>query len=243
MLETLKLLGIKEKPAEVYSTALALGTSSVKEIAQKSGLKRPTVYVYLEELVKDGFMQKIPLGKKEYYQAVSPKILERMLENNLSELKKSMSNLEMIYAEGKGKPRVSSFEGEKGLNQIYEELKEARELIFWSDLSSVENLFPEAVRKINQATVDNRIFTREIMANTPEAKNSSKRWKATAGDLYSSRIATGPIYNDSVVYGNVVAFFRLERSNLFVVRIEDPTIAVTMTTLFDMAWRSGKPFM
>lgn len=243
MLETLKLLGITEKAGQVYNAALTLGTASVQDIARKAELKRPTVYVYLDELIKDGFVQKITIGKKEYYQAVSPKLLETRLEKNLNELKREMPQLEMIYAEGKGKPGVAVFEGEKGLNQIYEEMKQAKELIFWSDLSSVEALFPQEVQKINQATVENRIFTREIIANTPDAKASSRRWKVTAGDLYSSRLAVGPVFNDNAIYGNVVAFFRLQQQNLFVVRIEDPTIAATMTTLFEMAWRSAKPFI
>lgn len=242
MLETLKLLGIKEKAAHVYSAALTLGTSSVKDIATKAGLKRPTVYVYLEELVKDGFVQKITRGKKEYFQATSPHFIEMRLEENLKSLKKEMPLLEMLHSEGQGKPGVTVFEGEKGLQQMYEEVKHTKELILWSDLSSVEGLFPDAVRKISEAILDNKIFTREILADTPEARASSRRFAVTAGEFYMGRLATGPIFNDSVIYDNIVAFFRLQQNNLFVVRIEDPTIAATMKTLFEMAWKSAKPF-
>lgn len=242
MLETLKLLGIKEKAAQVYTAALALGTASVKDIAAKSGLKRPMVYVYLEELVQDGFAQKIPIGKKEYYQAVSPKFLETRLEQNLEAFKKEMPELESLHEHGKGKPKVTIFEGEKGLTQVYEEIKNTKELMFWSDLFAVEKLFPDAFRKINQATIDSKIYTREIIADTADARASARRWSVTAGELYASRLASGPIFNDSVIYDNVVAFFRLEQHNLFVVRIEDPTIAVTMKTLYEMAWQAAKPF-
>jgi len=55
-------------------------------------------------------------------------------------------------------------------------------------------------------------------------------------------ISSGPIFNDSFIYDNVVALFRIQQNNLFVVRIEDPTIAATMKTLFEMAWQSAKPF-
>ena len=242
MIEILKLLGIKEKAAEVYSAALALGTSPVRAIADKAGLKRPTVYVYLEELAKGGFVQKITIGKKEYYQATSPRLIEMRLEENLKALKKEMPHLEMLHNAGQGKPGVSVFEGEKGLQQMYEELKRTKELIFWSDLSSVERLFPDTVRKISEAILDNKIFTREIIADTPETRASSRRFKVVAADFYMGRLASGPIFNDSAIYDNVVAFFRIQQNNLFVVRIEDPTIAMTMKTLFEMAWRSAKPF-
>ncbi len=242
MIETLKLLGIKEKAAQVYTATLKLGTTSVKEIATKSGLKRPMVYVYLEELVRDGFVQKVPIGKKEYYQAVSPKFLETRLEQNLLSLKEEMPALELLHEQGQGKPSVTIFEGEKGLTQVYEDIKNTKELMFWSDLFAVEKLFPDAFRKINQTTIENKIYTREIIADTADARASARRWSVTAGELYDSRLASGPIFNDSVIYDNVVAFFRLEQHNLFVVRIEDPTIAVTMKTLFEMAWQTAKPF-
>ena len=242
MQQTLKLLGLSDKAAEVYGATLTLGTSAVKEIAAKAGLKRPTVYVYLDELIKDGFVQKITIGKKEYYQATSPKLIELRLEEHLSSLKKEMPHLEMLHSQGRGRPGVTVFEGEEGLRQIYEEVQHTKELIFWSDLSSVERMFPEAVHKISEAILSKSILTREIIADTPETRASTKRFAATAGELYTRRLATGPIFNDSAIYDNVVAFFRIQHSNLFVVRIEDPTIAETMRTLFEMAWLSAKPF-
>ncbi|MEK7574766.1 MAG: helix-turn-helix domain-containing protein [Patescibacteria group bacterium] len=243
MIYVLQNLGLNEKAAKVYMAALALGTSSVGKIAQKAGLKRPTVYLYLDELLKKSFIQRVCIGKREYYRAVDPKVLQKKLEDGLSEWKQQIRELELLQQENQGKPSVSVFEGEEGLLQMYEEIKNTKELIFWSDLSSVEKRFPEIFRKINQATIDNRIFTREIIADTPEARQSSKRWATTAGEMYMSRLASGPIFNDNVIYGNVVAFFRLQEQNLFVVRIEDVTIAETLKTIFEMAWRSAKPFM
>lgn len=242
MLETLKLLGLTEKVAQVYVATLALGTSSVKAIAEKSQLKRPTVYVYLEELARNGFVQKITIGKKEYFQATPPQFLETRLAQQLEVLKKEMPELELLHAQAQGKPGVTVFEGEKGLQQVYEEIKKTKEVMFWSDLCTVEKLFPDMFRKINLATIENNIHTREIISDTADARASSRRWAATAGEQYVARLATGPIFNDSIIYGNVVAFFRLQQQNLFVVRIEDPTIAITMKTMYEMAWQSAKPF-
>ena len=242
MIDTLKLFGIKEKPAQVYNALLTLGSSSVMDVAKKAGLKRPMVYIYLEELLGDGFVQKITIGKKEYYQAVSPKFLETKLEQNLSQLKKEMPELELLHEQGQGRPKITIFEGETGLNLVYEEIRKTKELMFWSDLFAVEKLFPESYRKINQATIENSIYTREIIADTADARASARRWAATAGEHYDSRLATGPIYNDSVIYDNVVALFRLQQQNLFVVRIEDPTIAITMKTIYEMAWLAAKPY-
>ncbi len=125
---------------------------------------------------------------------------------------------------------------------MYGEMENTNELIFWSDLSSVEKIFPDAYRRISERVAEKKIFTREILADTPDARASSKRWSVAAGEYYHSRLAIGPIFNDSVIYNNVVCFFRLQAHNLFVVRIEDVTIATSMKTLFEMAWRSAKSF-
>ncbi|MEK7854958.1 MAG: helix-turn-helix domain-containing protein, partial [Acidobacteriota bacterium] len=106
MIETLKLLGLKGRAADIYAAALMLGTSSVQDIARKANLKRPTVYTYLEEMIEDGFVQKMPLGKKEYYRAVSPRELEMRLEYNLKTLQKEMPELELIHAHAEGRPAV-----------------------------------------------------------------------------------------------------------------------------------------
>jgi sugar-specific transcriptional regulator TrmB len=243
MLQALQTVGLDEKEGKVYLAILALGTSSVKDIAYKSELKRPTVYLYLEELVKKGFVQRIPLGKKKYYQPVSPREIERRLELNVSSFKKEIALLESIGQKQQGRPTVQVFEGEAGLHQVYKDMIDMKEIIFWSDLSSVERIFPEEYRKMSERVMEKKIFTREILADTPEARQSSKRWSIAAGDYYTSRLATGPIFNDSVIYDNVVCFFRLQAHNLFVVRIEDVTIATTLKTMFDMAWLSAKPFI
>ena len=63
------------------------------------------------------------------------------------------------------------------------------------------------------------------------------------GPTYSARTATQEgLHDDAVVYDNVVALFRLQGLNVFVVRIEDPAIADSMRAMFDMAWKTARPF-
>ena len=86
-------------------------------------------------------------------------------------------------------------------------------------------------------------LTREIIADTREAKRYARFIARMCGPTYLARLATVEgLANDTIVYGNVVALFRLHKHNLFVVRIEDKTIAESMRSLFDMTWKSAKPF-
>ena len=135
-------------------------------------------------------------------------------------------------------------EGELALKRVYDEICHANSIRFWSNLATFENLFKENFDKISAAIHEQKIQTREIIANTPEARKSSKKYAARAGTTYSSRIATKDgIQNDNAIYGGVVALFRIHQLNFFVVRIEDQTIADAMKSLFDMAWQSAEEFI
>lgn len=237
-------LGISKKAAQIYMAALSLGTASVQELAEKTALKRPTAYAYIEELLKEGLLEKAPIGKREYYRASNPRVLEARAEHTAQIIKKAVPELEALRASMQGRPNISVLEGEKGLRQVYSEMEAANSICFWSNLEKFEKQFQDIFDKLSNAIGSQQIRTREIIANTPEARKSAKRYALTAGRNYSARIATADgIYNDNAIYGNVVAIFRLHESNLFVIRIEDATIAQTMKAMFEMAWKSAEPMI
>ena len=55
--QVLENLGLSEKEAEIYLALLELGTGTVVEVAKKSGVKRPTAYLVLDELKKMGYIR------------------------------------------------------------------------------------------------------------------------------------------------------------------------------------------
>lgn len=237
-------LGINEKAAKMYLTALSLGTASLQKIAQKANIKRPTAYLHVEELLRDGLFETIPLGKKVYYRASDPKLLEKRAKENFTIIQNELPTLELLHGRTSGKPSVKILEGEKGMNDIYEEIHHANSIRFFADLQVCQNLFFYIFKTMAEMIGKNQIHTREIISNNAASKKSSKYFSTIADKYYSSRIAPqGLIYNDSAIYGNVVAFFRLHEYNLFVIRIEDATIAQSMKTLFDLAWESAIPFI
>ena len=75
----LQQLGLSDKEAKTYLASLELGPVSVQEIAKKSGLKRPTVYFAIEQLIKMGLMSSFEKGKKRYFSAESPERLVSLI--------------------------------------------------------------------------------------------------------------------------------------------------------------------
>lgn len=236
--------GLSEKSAQIYLATLNLGVSSVQKIAEKAGIKRPTAYLHIQELLQDGLLQKIPLGKKEYYSASDPDILMDRFRQNYKTFQSGFFELKNMYKGFEGKLKIRVLEGEKAMQEVYDQICHAHQIAFIADLITFEKSFQKAFNRISTAIQKNEIKTREIIPNTEEARLSSKRYAAVAGRHYSSRIATnGPIYNDTAIYDQTIAFFRLNDFNLFVILIEEPSIVQTMKTMFDLAWQSATPFI
>lgn len=242
--DILHAIGITKNPAEIYLSALSLGTASVQQLAEKTGLKRSTAYTYIENLLKDGLLEKVPIGKRTYFRASHPHILEARAEHAALVIKKAVPELEALRASMQGRPNISVLEGEKGLRQVYKEMEIANSICFWSNLELFEKQFQDIFSALSEAIGARQIRTREIISNSPEARKSAKRYALTAGQYYSARIATVEgIHNDNAIYGNTVALFRLHESNLFVIRVEDATIAQTMKAIFEMAWKNAEIFI
>lgn len=235
-------LGISKKAAEIYLAALALGTASVMDLAKHAELKRPTAYIHIEELFRQGLLHKIPIGKREYYRAANPGLLEDRAEKNLQAIKRAMPEFEALLGARGGRPSVVVLEGKKGIEQIYDQLAKANSLRFWSNLADVSQHFQEYFDYIARVVHEKEMVVREIIADTDEARRSSKSFAKIAGRTYVARVTTQKgIGNDSVIYDDTVALFRIHEYNFYVVRIEDKAIADSMKALFDMGWEAANP--
>lgn len=91
--EALQGLGLNQKEALIYVSLLQLGKATAYKIAQKSGLKKPTVYVILEELRQKGLVLKIPYPKKQIYSAKHPQELIHEAEERLKRVNSALPEL------------------------------------------------------------------------------------------------------------------------------------------------------
>ncbi len=239
--EIIQSLGVSKRAASLYLATLPLGIASIQKIASASGIKRSSVYEHIDELLSCGLLEKVPIGKRTYYQACDPTRIEQKLRDQLTDFQESLKEMSRLRDQTAGKPSITVFEGRGGLRQIYKEIERASAVRFWSALSDIEKIFPKEIQSMAEAIRHNQVRTVELVPNRPDVKRSVKRFALSAGRTYEARILNGDILNDNAVYGNVVALFRVHEWNLFVVRIEDATITGTMRALFDAAWKSAKP--
>lgn len=145
--EALQIIGLSDKEAAVYTALLQLGQATAYGVAVKSGLKKPTTYVILDELIEKGLVLKVPQMKTQHYIARSPEEAFGVAQERLTLAKKALPELLAITKGKKSKVSTVYFEGVEGMKQLVEykfKEHEGEEILgFWA---TDKNADPELSR-------------------------------------------------------------------------------------------------
>lgn len=244
--EALKNLGLNEKEAKVYLALLQSGKTTAYNVAVRSGLKKPTTYVILDQLVEKGYAFKIPRAKKQMYAAESPDVVFALAKERLLFTKDALPELMAIKKGEKDKVNVAYFEGVKGAEEMYGNLlkvmkerpgKDRKVVGFYGKGDRVRPELEEFFFKVNDQIGQQDIDRRTLTVYHPNIigkylkEDLLDKWKlktkALASEKYSSDISIE-------AYDNFVAI--LSQNSLQSILIEDADIAKAIKQIFEMVW-------
>ncbi|MFZ2886186.1 MAG: helix-turn-helix domain-containing protein [Minisyncoccia bacterium] len=117
--DAIKTLGFTDKQARVYLSLLELGESSAYPIARKSGLKTPTTYVILKELLELGVVHAVPRAKKKLFRPLDPKQLFAKAESRFVDAKAALPSILALVSSPSLAPVTRSFSGKTQLLNAY----------------------------------------------------------------------------------------------------------------------------
>lgn len=117
--EALGTLGLSEKQSSVYLALLELGESAAYPISRKSGLKTPTTYVILKELLELGIVHTVPRAKKKLFRPVDPKQLFAKAETRFIDAKAALPSILALVSSPTLAPVTRSFSGRAQLLSAY----------------------------------------------------------------------------------------------------------------------------
>lgn len=240
-------IGLNDKEASVYLALLSVEHASVLDLAKKTKIKRPTVYVVLDSLAKKGLVSETSAGKKNYYYAESPERLKTYVERKKIALEESQKKLETIIPEIKSiqresgeKPVVKYFEGKEGVLSMLEEVfgpDEHREgdflhVIYPED--KLKEIFSDKEReKYRNLRLARKIKSRAIYASSIDKQSDSMADRLKIdGSKY-------PVLCDITTYKDRVAISILGKklSGIF---IQSQDLADTIRSLFEFVFDKGK---
>lgn len=237
--EAVATLGLNDKQTSVYIALLQLGKGSAYSIADKSGLKRPTTYVILEELIEKGLVERIPRVRKQQYRAISPEQAFGALEEKLALAKAKLPELLAMTKGAETKVSAVYFEGMKGIKQVMEyKQKEnmGKEIVgFYATSKELPKELTEYFEEWNQKNYKLGVTMRGIAPDHESLAafrgsdvEFNRQMKTVPYDEFSSEVAID-------VVGDVVRI--QDYKNLQGVAIENADVAKTMREIFEMMWK------
>jgi sugar-specific transcriptional regulator TrmB len=239
-------IGMNEKEAKVYLSALELGQSTVQQIAQKAAVNRATAYFIIDALMQRGLMSSFQKGKKQYFIGADPErlleILEKekeLIEKKKDSLKKLLPQLQSLNNKQGDKPLVRYYEGKEGITSMVDEvLKSSSGTVYMAySVDAINDIFEERdVQRWRKIRVERNMQMKVIytykdgeLKDIPNSENTKVPF-----DKF-------PITCDFAVYGNKVRIASLANRMVGII-IEDEEIAKSMEAILKLALESAKNY-
>lgn len=234
---TLHQLGIEEKQAQVYLACLELGSATIHELAEKSGVKRTSIYNFLSEMKQAGLVSEIKQGKKILLVAENPHILIQRAKNQVKKVEEMLPEMMSIFNQPGNKPKVRYFEGQDGLRHAWDDMLASGEDIYgFSDYEKIYTSFPEDfLWYVPETRVKNKQFFYCVAKDGPWGR----KLQAKDGEQMRETRLVKDIKLDTEIniYGNKVMMLSFRRPYAAVI-IEDAAIARSQKSIWEIVWNS-----
>lgn len=250
IIKNLEKLGLSRNEAKVYTTLLQLGRDTVLNISRQADLKRPSVYLLLDDLEARGLVTRTRKGKKTLFKAENPKRLLTNLKIQEELARDTIPSLAAIHNLDPKKPNIKIAEGAQGVRNVYGGIftymssHPGEELLIYGSLKAAAQKFaPEVVDFFSKEMGKSKNKVRELGNDDPETRRYFRKAKrANANhELRLVRPGTQPFEADNMLYGNTLVILSVDEQ-IFATIIESAAIANTYRALFELAWRAGKKY-
>ncbi|MES2225532.1 MAG: helix-turn-helix domain-containing protein [Patescibacteria group bacterium] len=236
--ESLTALGLNEKQSTIYVALLQLGRGSAYSIADKAGIKRPTAYVILGELIEKGLVSRVPRVRKQLYVAVSPEQAFASAEERLAAAKQKLPELLAMTKGADSKVNVLFFEGVKGIKQVMEYKREedkGKEFVgFYAMTKNVPKDLLEYFEEWNEKVRKRGTTMRGIVPDHSTLAFHRSQDKHLGRDM---KIVPYKQFSSEVAIDISERIVRIhDYKNLQGVAIENADVAKTMREIFEMLW-------
>ena len=246
LVNTLKQVNLTDKEARVYLSLLSLGNTTAYKIAEHSEVKKPTVYVTLDELRKKGLVLKVPHAKKAIFAA---RDMEEYLQEQRDKLSSVQAVLPRLYAlGGEQQPSVFFYSGLKGIKEAlaykFDSMRGKTLYGFYGSLIGVENVkaFSELYEHWDRKALDAGMNFKIVMPKEGSGthyKYLLARSKEDAGVQIHLLDQYEYPPNASIGIGEDFLWI-VDEKNLQATVIDNESTAAAMRQIFEVVWEKGK---
>jgi len=239
ILPTLFEAGIDEKQAKVYLACLELGQATIQELAKKSGIKRTSIYNFLDEMKAKGLVSDIRRGRKVILIPENPNNLKLKAEQVAKSLTEVVPELMSIFNLPGNKPKISYYEGVEGLKKIYESTLVPKQTLYgfihpekMFEAMGEEYMWNYAKRRVELGIDYYVIMKRDKWTKILTAKNKEH--------IRTTKIVNDVSFDTEVdIYGDKVGIYSFKPPYVGLI-IEDKAITQTMMSIWKLLWSNLK---
>ena len=246
MEKQLKELGFEDKEISVYLACLQEKLNTPTSLGKKTGLKRATIYFYLEKLKRKGLIVYEIKKSKKYISALPPKqSLKRYLETKKEKISQEeeivkglVLKLGTIVQREDTNSKVYNYEGEEGSQFVINKILKAKKDIYW--IGSIETLLSMigekhlykllTVKRLKQETTTFAITDKRIL--------QYKKFSQMIGNQRHFRFLEKDFTIPAVLalFGNNICLISKDNNRIKIVLIEDELIFKINHFLFEYMW-------
>lgn len=242
LINLLREAGLQDKEARVYLAILETGHANVQNISRITELKRPIIYVILDDLIKKGFVSQLPNKKIKTYQAIDPGAISAQLRTTAKNFSEMLPIFKTLANNGNQKPKISYFDTKEGIQNIYADINRHKSAVFVASLARLDQYFPGSsagwIRSYR--TGFNKLASRTIIPNHPEDLKIARGFlKVTDRCQLRSLSVFDQSNMDIAVYDNKLAITTFE-NNPFSVVIESEAVPSFFLPIFEILWKTAK---
>lgn len=233
--ELLSQLGLNDQETNIFLGLLKNGPGTVTDIANNTGLHRPTIYKHIPNLKEKGLITTSKRGKRVLYVAESPQKLERLLEETHSQMHELIPELMEMFTKSKHRPEVKFYEGKKGIREVFNDIIDTlkRGEIFYRYSSRKEPMNDTYLPKGYRQRRDAKQLERFVIAREEYMNKKKPRLER---DIKVIPDKFGPFDYDItlIIYGDKIAMIDFNTDTAFIV--ENPPLARFQQTLFRLLY-------
>lgn len=233
-------IGLDATQARVYVAVLELGEATVQQIAQKTKIKRTSLYFILDRLAQNGLVHQSRTEKKSYFVAEDPQTLQRQRQERFEEFQRHVEILRALQKKNTHRSRVLYFNSFDGFKQIWKTIFESgvKEYLIITDPR-------EMLRFVRKDYITNRIIKEKLRLGIRSRQlimPSQYANEITHKDKHENRQSRVLPYNfpipfTTIIFDDRVALISPFEEDLIII-IESLAFAKTQASLFEAMWQS-----
>ena len=234
-LKNLKNIGLDEKQTKVYLASLELGTATIQELSDKSGIKRTSIYNFIDFLIEKDLIYKTKQNNKIYFTAENPQALKDLIKEQASKIENILPDLLNLFHVSPLKPSIRYYKGIDGIKKIYEDTLATNQPIY--AFTDVESMIPLMGKWLWDWYPNQRVKKNiKIYSIAKEGLLARKAMQRNSIQNREMKIIQNVNFDTEInIYGSKVAMISFQRPYIGVI-IEDISINQTLKSVWQVVW-------